>query len=271
MSSIKTKTIAVNGSRWQVATSGSEGPVLLLIHGFPLDHTMWRHQLTGLSDVAQVIAPDLPGYGKSESTSSPFSMEGAADGLAQLLDAMNVESPVIYCGLSMGGYIGWQFWQRHRERLAGLICCDTRAAGDPPEVARGRELMAARVRNEGNDFVAPAMIPKLFAADTVAAGSAAVDETMSVISATTAETIALGQLAMAQRVDATAWLTEIVCPTLLVVGAEDVITTPTEMQGMAEQLSDAHFHELAVAGHMAPLEQPEAFNQIVRDFLVNRT
>lgn len=270
MSSFETKTISADGTRWRVAMNGRAGPVLLLVHGFPLDHTMWRHQLAGLSDVAQIIAPDLPGYGKSESGSRPFSMENAADGLVRMLDALKVESPVIYCGLSMGGYIGWQFWQRHRERLAGLICCDTRAAADPTEVGRGREMMAARVRKEGNDFVAPAMIPKLFAADAVAAGSEAVNETSSVISATSAETIAQGQLAMAARVDATEWLPEIECPMLLVVGAEDAITTPTEMCGMADRITGANYCELASAGHMAPLEQPDAFNQHVREFIANR-
>lgn len=266
MVGIERKTVSVNGNDWHVATSGESGPVILLVHGFPLDHTMWNHQLEGLSDAARLIAPDLPGFGNSPPAAEPFSMELAADGLAGLLDAMQIDTQVVFCGLSMGGYIGWQFWRRHRAKLAGMICCDTRSAADEPEVARGREMMAARVRSEGTSSVAAAMVPKLFASEAATSNSVAVRETAAVISATDAEAIATGQEAMAVRVDATAWLPAIDCRTLVVVGAEDAITSPAEMREMSGRIPNAEFCELHGAGHMSPLERPDAFNERVREF-----
>lgn len=263
------QTIKVNQVDWQVEireSSEDTGPVLLLVHGFPLDHRMWRHQLDAFENTT-IVAPDLAGFGGSRLPKSPFSMESLADDLAAVLDTLEMKQSVVFCGLSMGGYIGWQFWRRHRERLAAMICCDTRAAADAPEVARGREMMAARVRSEGSAFVASGMIPKLFAARAIADATAEVQTTTTVIEGTKPEAIAQGQLAISTRADATAWLSEIHLPTLLVVGAEDQITTPEEMRGMARQMPKGRLIQIENAGHMAPLEQPAEFNQAVRAFL----
>ena len=72
-----------------------------------------------------------------------------ADDLAALLDALGIGEPVVLCGLSMGGYIAFQFWRRHAARLRALILCDTRAAADGPEAAAARHVMAERVLREG--------------------------------------------------------------------------------------------------------------------------
>ena len=105
---------------------------LLLVHGFPLDHTMWAAQIEAISSRCRVIAPDLRGFGRSPPAGERTTMEQFADDLAGLLDAIGISEPVVYCGLSMGGYIGWQFWRKHANRLRGLILCDTRATADSP-------------------------------------------------------------------------------------------------------------------------------------------
>jgi 3-oxoadipate enol-lactonase len=142
------------------------GIPLLLVHGFPLDHTMWSGQIDALSDACRVIAPDLRGFGASDVTTGTVTMERLADDLAGLLDALEIAEPVALCGLSMGGYVAWQFWQRHRSRLARLILCDTRAAADPPETAHVRRESAERVLTDGPGFLADGMIDKLFAPKT---------------------------------------------------------------------------------------------------------
>ncbi|MEX2025908.1 MAG: alpha/beta fold hydrolase, partial [Pirellulaceae bacterium] len=96
-----------------VTERGARVP-LLLIHGFPLDHTMWSAQIDALARQNRVIAPDLRGFGGSDVTPGTVTMAQYADDLAQLLDAMQVREPVVFCGLSMGGYVAWQFWARHR-------------------------------------------------------------------------------------------------------------------------------------------------------------
>ncbi|MGE3777939.1 MAG: alpha/beta fold hydrolase, partial [Pirellulaceae bacterium] len=136
------------GLTWEVAQRG-KGVPLLLVHGFPLDHTMWQKQLDDLSQVCRVVAPDLRGFGRSEVTPGMVSMGQFADDLAALLDALQISEPMIFCGLSMGGYVAWQFWRRHRSRLRGLILCDTRSVADSPEAAAGRRTTADKVVAQG--------------------------------------------------------------------------------------------------------------------------
>ena len=108
---------------WNVVDQGVGQP-LLLIHGFPLDHTMWQFQIEDLSRDFRIIAPDLRGFGSSDLSDAPMSMADFADDLERLLTELGIDSPVNICGLSMGGYIAWEFWHRHPQRLSRLILCD---------------------------------------------------------------------------------------------------------------------------------------------------
>src|SRR5690606_37351033 len=128
--------IAISDTQLHVVDRG-RGPVVLLVHGFPLDHSMWEEQLADLSSDFRVIAPDLRGFGASGVASETLTMSRLANDLAELLDALEVDQRIVYCGLSMGGYIAWPFFERHRARLAKLILCDTRAGSDTAETARG--------------------------------------------------------------------------------------------------------------------------------------
>eukprot|EP00456_Euglypha_rotunda_P055691 TRINITY_DN453_c0_g2_i2.p2 TRINITY_DN453_c0_g2~~TRINITY_DN453_c0_g2_i2.p2 ORF type:complete len:125 (+),score=46.50 TRINITY_DN453_c0_g2_i2:602-976(+) len=102
------REVDVNGVRFRVADEG-EGPVLLFVHGFPLNYSMWDAQIAEFSRTHRVIAPDLRGFGGTDGALYSVSMEQFADDLADLLEALPVRVPVTFCGLSMGGYIGWQF------------------------------------------------------------------------------------------------------------------------------------------------------------------
>ena len=243
------------------------GLPLLLVHGFPLDYTMWQGQLEGLADRYRVIAPDLRGFGQSGVTAGLATMPRMADDLAQLLEGLAIHEPVALCGLSMGGYVAWQFGLRHRERLARLILCDTRAVGDAPEAAANRIGLADRVQKEGPAFVAETMIPKLFAPATIEAKAPCVEATRQVILRTNPQGIAAASRGMAQRPDVTPWLARFDMPALVVCGQHDAISKPDEMRGIAERMPSARFVEIAGAGHMAPLEKPAEVNAVIREFL----
>ena len=138
------------------------GMPLLLVHGFPLDHSMWNAQIEALGRQWRAIAPDLRGFGASQVTPGTGSMEQMADDLAALLDTLQVTEPVVLIGLSMGGYVAFQFLRRHAHRLRALVLCDTRAVPDTAEGAAGRHKLAAQVLEQGAAPVADAMLPKLF-------------------------------------------------------------------------------------------------------------
>ncbi|MDA1048938.1 MAG: alpha/beta fold hydrolase [Planctomycetota bacterium] len=261
------KTVKLRDAMLNVADVGS-GPVLLLVHGFPLDHSMWRFQLEALSDSYRVIAPDLRGFGASTGATETITMEQLADDMTELLDELGIVEPITLCGLSMGGYVAWQFWQRHASRLARLILCDTRAIADTEEAARGRLNMAERVLGEGTSIVAEAMLPKLFAETSVREQADTVEATRQVMRSTAPATVAGALRGMAQRSDMTSELPNIDIPTLVICGEHDVIATVDEMRLIADALPNASFFEVPGSGHMAPLEAPQTVNAAIRDFLV---
>jgi len=244
-----------------------QGRPLLLVHGFPLDHTMWQGQLDGLAREFQVIAPDLRGFGRSDVTPDAVSMQQFADDLAALLDARHITQPVALCGLSMGGYIAWQFWQRHAHRLSHLILCDTRAVADTAEAAHARRENAQSVVRYGASALAVTMIPKLFAEKTLNERPAIVEATRQVMLNNAPLGIAAALQGMADRTDMTSALPQIQVPALVICGQHDVISPPDEMRGIAQTLPDGSYVEIAEAGHMSPLEQPAPVNQAILAFL----
>jgi 3-oxoadipate enol-lactonase len=301
---IDLKTASVNGVEICYADRGAGLP-LLLIHGFPLDHTMWAGQIgppgatTGrgfLPHAARIVAPDLRGFGRSvahaEKGDSPHlckapsgpsgqmgtvpffrdtvTMEQFADDLAGLLDVLGIVEPVALCGLSMGGYIALQFWRKYGSRLRALILCDTRAAADGPDAAAARYAMADRVLRKGPAPLVETMLPRLFSDRTRRKHPELIDGIRRTMLANRPEAIAAANRGMAQRPNMTAALAEIKCPTLVLVGADDVISTPAEMRGMAWAIPNAAFVEIPSAGHLSPLENPAAVNAAIEEFLSTR-
>lgn len=246
-----------------------QGDVLLFVHGFPLNRTMWSAQVEAFAPDYRVLVPDLRGHGQSTVTPGIVTMEAMSADLEAMLERLDVDRPITFCGLSMGGYVAWEFWRRAPGRLARLILCDTRAADDPPEVARGREMMAAQVVASGVRDVADSMPPKLFAPSTLTEQPKQVEAVRQMMLTTDPEGLAATQRGMAQRRNVTDMLGEMDVPTLLICGSEDTISPPREMQDMAQRMPRAQFVEIARAGHLAPVEQPVATNQAIRDFLAN--
>jgi 3-oxoadipate enol-lactonase len=258
--------IQAGNVRLNVVEHGSGTP-LVLVHGYPLDHSMWQGQLAGLEDAARVIALDLRGFGASDIVPGTATMQQMADDVAALLDALRITEPVVFCGLSMGGYVAWQFALRNRPRLARLILCDTKAVADLPEVAAGRRKTADKVLAEGPAAVAEALLPKLFAAATREKQPQIIEATKQVILRTKPEGIAAALRGMAERPDVRSQLGAIDIPALVLCGEHDAISPPDEMRQIAAALPQATFTLVKDAGHMAPLEQPAAVNDAIRVFL----
>lgn len=260
------KRIDIPGATLSVNDVG-QGLPILFVHGFPLDHTMWREQVADLSRDHRCIVPDLRGFGQSTVTEGKVTMEQFADDLAALLDALQITEPIVLCGLSMGGYIAWPFVRRYSARLKSLILCDTRAAPDPPEAAANRLRLADDVVRLGPEVVVKAMLPKLIAPGFRVREPAWIEEVRQVMLATNSHGIAAASRGMAERADARPWLATIECPTLVLVGEQDVISPPAEMSEIASALPHASFRVIPDSGHLAPLENPQPVNEAMRAFL----
>ena len=260
------RTVQAGQVQLQVLERGRGMPVLL-VHGFPLDHSMWDAQIEPLAESCHVIAPDLRGFGGSQVISGTATMEAMADDLAALLDALHVKEPVVFCGLSMGGYVAFQFWRKYAARLRALVLCDTRAAPDTPEAAAGRLTLVEKVLQTGAECVADAMLPKLFASDSLQNFPGAIAAQREVILRTAPAGIAAALRGMATRPDAREYLSKIALPTRIIVGQHDTISIPEEMRGIAEGIRGSEFVVVPQAGHMTPVENPAGFNAALKPFL----
>ncbi len=251
------------------AAERGTGPPIVFVHGFPFDHAMWDEQLAHFGHGRRAIAVDLRGFGASEVTSGTVTMEQMAEDLDALLTALAVAEPVVLCGLSMGGYVAFQFWKRFRARLRGLVLCDTRAVADTPEGAAGRRKLADDVRAHGTGILPETMLPKLFAPATFAARGEIIEAARRMITAQRPEGVAAALGGMAERPDVRSYLPEIAVPTLVVVGEHDAITTADEMQAMAGAISQSQFAVIPEAGHMTPMENPAAFDAALEALLAS--
>jgi pimeloyl-ACP methyl ester carboxylesterase len=249
------------------------GTPVLLVHGFPLDHAMWAAQIDALGGHARVIAPDLRGFGQSPLPPGDgergVSMERYADDLAELLDTLAIDEPIVLVGFSMGGYIAWQFVRKYPQRLRALVPMDTRAGADTDEARAGRIKMAENIAEWGSGVVGEMMGPKLFAPASFEQLPQVVAAVLDVVERTDPAAIAAAQRGMAQRDDMTVLLQLIRVPTLVVVGQHDAISPPDEMQSVAAAISGAECVVIPDAGHMAPMENPNAVNAALRG-LINR-
>jgi 3-oxoadipate enol-lactonase len=261
------KHVQVGKAKLAVYTGGEQGHPLLLVHGFPLDHTMWQAQIDFFVDHCRVIAPDLPGFGGSDATPGVVTMEQMADALAGLLDELGVKEKVIFCGLSMGGYIGWQFWKKYRHKVLAIIACDTRVVADTPEAAAGRRVMATRVLTEGAGAASSVMMPRMFAPDTYQAQPDLVRRFQQMMDRQKPEGIAAAALGLAAREDVQSLLPTIDVPTLVVVGQHDVISTVDEMRHIASAIPDAVWVDVPKAGHLSPVENPAVVNEAIAEFI----
>ncbi|MGL4512281.1 MAG: alpha/beta fold hydrolase [Lacipirellulaceae bacterium] len=247
-----------------------DAAVVVLLHGFPLSSAMWREQIAALSDRWRVLAPDLRGFGASRFAEGAVaeggddSLDQYADDVVAALDALGISEPTTVCGFSMGGYVALNLLRRHPERIGALVLMGTLATADGDAQRATRLKMAEGVHEWGSARVAELMRPKLFGP---AAPQRAIDETAAVIAATDPRAIAAAQRAMAARPDSTGLLPSIVIPTLLVAGVDDAISTVEAMRSMAAAIPGSRFEVIDGAGHMTPVEQPQAVSDVLRDFL----
>jgi 3-oxoadipate enol-lactonase len=255
--------VAVTAANLAVEVRG-DGPPVVLVHGFPFDHTMWRHQLAALARWKR-IAPDLRGAGGSTTSSGAddFSMARYADDLVAILDALAIPQAVA-CGLSMGGYVIFELVRRHPGRVKGLILVDTKPDADSPEAKGARDELAMVAEREGQDAVIERLLPKLLARHTpVEVG----DQVREMARRWSVPGLVGALRALRDRPDSSDTLRLVRVPTLVLVGSEDQIAPPEVGRAMAALVPNAQFHVVRGAGHVAPLEQPLATTRLMLEFL----
>jgi 3-oxoadipate enol-lactonase len=245
------------------------GLPVLFVHAFPLNRTMWAPQVSALVERCRCIAADLRGFGES-SVNPPYSMEQYADDLAHLLEQLHV-SKVVLAGCSMGGYVAFSFWRRHRHRVRALVLADTRAGADSEQALARRREMIEVARTEGATAIANLQIAGIVGKSTREKHPDTYDAVHRTIAQSPVDGIVGALQAMMLRADSSALLSTIDVPTLVVVGDEDALTPVKEARAMHERIVGSRLEVISQAGHLANLERPAAFNHVLTEFLVALT
>jgi pimeloyl-ACP methyl ester carboxylesterase len=255
----------IDGCELEYAVSG-EGPPLLLLHAFPLALFMWDPQAAALAATHRVIRFDARGFGASDPAAGPLTMERIADDGAALLDHLGVRQAVVG-GCSMGGYAAFAFVRRHPGRVRALYLQDTRAGADTEDAKANRVRLAGRVSSEGASVAVEAFLPKLTGETTQRDNAPLVARLRERILATPPQAIADALHGLAARADSRPTLADVRVPTLVLVGAEDVLTPPSESEAIAAAIPGARLEVVPRAGHLANIEQPGAVNAALAAFL----
>lgn len=244
------------------------GIPIVCIHGHPFNQSMWHPQVQALQSAFRFITFDLRGYGQSLlNDDSVMFQDYALDTLA-LMDKLGIDVAVIM-GLSMGGQIAQEVWYQSPTRVGALVLADTFASLDSPERKQDRYDTADRLLAEGLDRYAIETLPKMVCAATLQSQPEVAQYVLNMMQTTTPIGAATALRARAERRDYTSILGDIHVPTLITVGTEDAFTPVSDAQFMHERIPGSQLAIIENAGHLPNLEQPDAFNYYLQNFLAS--
>ncbi len=249
-----------------VEDSGNGTPVVW-IHGFPLSSLIFEQQRT-IPGVRH-IAPDLPGFGRSENRPID-SIDEYGDVIISLLQSLNVERAIL-AGVSMGGYVVFSIVRRRPALAAGLVLIDTRECSDSVEGRMNRQAQLERVEREGTSGVIADMIPKMLTEDTILENDDRLDIVRRSMEAASVPGVTSALRAMAERPDSSDVLRDFERPILVVVGSHDTITPPDDARRMAALAKRATVVEIAGAAHLSNVERANEVNEAIADFISELT
>ena len=244
--------------------SGGTGVPVLLVHAIGCDHRMWEGLGTALSPRFRVIRMDVRGHGRSAVTPRPYSLDQLADDARDLLDSLKIDK-AHWVGLSMGGMIGQAFALRHPQRLRKLVLANTTSTYG----TQGPQMWEARAKAVGEGGMAAVKelaMQRYFTDDFRASSSDIVDRIGAGFLATDPE----GYIACCNAIrdlDFSGDLHRIKAPTLVIAGEKDVGTPVAMSKAIADAIPGATLAVIPGAAHLSAVENPEAFNKLVEDFL----
>jgi pimeloyl-ACP methyl ester carboxylesterase len=257
--------IPVAGGEIAFETDGS-GPVLLLLHAFPLAMAMWEPQVAAFAAGQRVARFDARGFGASDLMTGALTMDAIAEDAAAVLDRLEAPTAVV-AGCSMGGYAALAFARRFPQRLRALVLVDAKAAPDTDEARAGRARLAEKVLADGATAAADALLPKLLGSTSHRERADLVTRVRRAILDARPPAIVSALQGLASRPDARPLLPSIRVPTLILRGEEDTISTAEDAKEMHDRIGGSRHVTIPAAGHLPNLEAAPRFEAALRDFL----
>jgi len=257
--------LSINGL--QAFTSGDESKQpIIFVHGFPYDHTMWDKQIGYLKDDYSCVTYDIRGLGNSDVGDGQYTMELYVDDLLAIISELKLVKPVL-CGLSMGGYIAFRAVERSQETFGALIFCDTKAEADYDEGKLNRASKIKQINEEGIEAFVDSFVPTCFSKTAKENQSEIFNEVLNRCKKYNPLGVKGALISMLSRTDTSNYLGKINIPTLLIVGEKDSLTPPETMRVISEKIPNSEFVIIRGAGHMTPIEKPDAVNEAIESFL----
>jgi 3-oxoadipate enol-lactonase len=259
--------ITVNNLTVCYNDEGQEGaPVIIFIHGFPFNKSMWDKQIKVLKDNYRVIAYDVRGHGSSDVGTGIYSIELFVNDLINLMEALKIDKAIL-CGLSMGGYIALRAIENYPNHFDALILCDTNCIADTSEVKEKRMKTIENIKKDGVEAFAEDSLKNLFAHESFTSKEAEIASTREMIVNTSKKTLYKTLRAFYERKETCSSLPNIKVPVLIMVGNEDKITPPAAAQLMHEKIEDSILCLLEQAAHLSNMENPTEFNNQLEKFV----
>jgi 3-oxoadipate enol-lactonase len=240
----------------------NDAPVVMLSNSLMSNLSMWKPQLPALLDAFRVLRYDTRGHGESEVTAAPYSIEQLADDAAALITFTGVGA-VHFAGLSMGGMIGQQLAIRHPDKVLSLSLCDT--ASEMPTPAMWNDRLST-AREKGIAGLVDGTIKRWFVPDFVVKAADTIDEVRRMILMTPLEGY-IGCASAVRDMSQTHLLKQIKAPTQVIVGREDPACTLAQSQVLQNEIPGAVLHVIDDAAHLANIEKPAQFTQLLVDFI----
>lgn len=265
-------TVETNGIETYYEQTGS-GPDVVLIHASIVDHGLWKAQIEPLAKRYRVTAYDLRGHGRTGGSSQPeYTMQLFADDLEELIVALDLDPPVLV-GHSMGGLVAQAFAAEHPEDISGLVLADT--FGSP--ILTTGERFLRRILLPG--LIAPARLfgyerverANVWLTERLFGGSSGDYEKIQRLRQSgpgmTTDEFAKVVRAIARAHEHPIDLSRIGVPTLVLCGEKDLPFIKRHAERLEGELSEVQLEEIPDAGHASLLDEPEAFNQALLEFL----
>jgi len=255
--------ISANGIDINYTVEG-EGPWLVMSHSLACDLHMWDEEAKRLSKRYKVLRYDTRGHGKSGAPAAAYTLELLADDLHGLLAALGVKSPH-FVGLSMGGMIGQTYALKYPGVFRSLALCDT-SSRYPAEAAGLWADRIKTVETEGMEPLVASTLARWFTEPFRKTRPEVVEKVANMIRNTPAAGYA-GCCHAIPKINLTARLKEIRCPSLVIVGRDDAGTPVAMAEDIHHALPGSKLVIIAEAAHLSNLEQPDAFNRALGDFV----
>ncbi len=227
-------------------------PPLVLIPGLACTATLWAPQVAALSKHYDITIGDHTRH----------------DTMGAIAKHILAKAPPQFAlaGLSMGGYIAFEIMRQAPERVTRLALLDTKATLDPPERANERRLLVEEGRRNSMHAVMKKLLPAFIHTDRLS-DTRLVAVVRKMGTDTGIEVFARQQEAIISRADSRLTLAKIKCPTLVLVGRQDLLTPVSEHEAMALKIPDAHLEVIDNCGHLTTLERPSAVTTALRRWL----